>query len=430
MSADAPTPAPVTAPASPGRRAGIYFIFVTLFLDILGIGIVIPVLPELVNGFVPGDQAAAAPIYSTLASVYALTQFLFAPLIGVLSDRFGRRPIILAALCAYGCDFLVMAMAPNLMWLFVGRVVSGFTGATITAANAYIADVSTPETRAQNFGLVGLAFGLGFITGPAIGGLLGSIGLRVPFFVAAGVVLANWLYGMFVLPESLPKERRRPLAWKRANPVGGLLALRRYPIVASLAFAFVFLMLAQRGLESIWVLYTSYRYGWSPFQNGLALAAAGIGAAVVQGFLVRIVVRRIGERRSVIVGLSIAVVGYALYGLASTGPLLYFAIAIGSLGGLAGPAIQGLIAGAAPSEEQGSVQGSIASLMSLTAIVAPLLSANIFGFFSGKGAVAEIPGMPFFAGSLYVLCALAVVTRALRLHPGSFDVKRTETVSP
>jgi DHA1 family tetracycline resistance protein-like MFS transporter len=308
--------------------------------------------------------------------------------------------------------------------------VAGITGATITAGNAYIADISTPANRAQNFGLVGLAFGLGFITGPALGGLLGAIGLRVPFFVAAGIVLANWLYGMFVLPESLPKERRRPFAWRRANPVGGLLALRRYPIVASLAFAFVFLMLAQRGLESVWVLYTSYRFDWNPLQNGTALALAGIGAAVVQGFLVRIVVRRLGERRSVVVGLSIGVVGYALYGFASSGAFMYVAIAFGSLGGIAGPAIQGLIAGAAPSEEQGSVQGSLASLMSLTAIVAPLLSANLFGLFSGEGAVAEIPGMPFFAGSLYVLAALAVVARALRLHQGEPAVTRTETASP
>lgn len=404
-------------PIRRGARAGIVFILITLFLDILGLGIVIPVLPGLVDAFVPGGASAAAPWYAALAAVYAAMQFLFAPFIGALSDRFGRRKVILASLTAFGIDYLILAFAPSLAWLFVGRMIAGVTGATITAANAYIADVSTPETRARNFGFVGVAFGLGFIFGPALGGLLGDIGLRVPFFASAGVVLLNALYGALVLPESLPPEKRRPFSWRRADPFGALLALRAYPLVAGLAFAFLFFSLAQRGLETVFVLYTDYRYGWGPRENGLALALVGVMAAVVQGGLVRPLVARLGERRTVLLGLSISTLGFVGYGLASQGWMLLAVIAFASLGAVAGPAIQGLVAGTVPSSEQGTVQGTLTSLLSLTSVAAPLVSGGLFGAFSGASGVAELPGMPFFVGAGFLLLALALVVRTLRRNP-------------
>jgi len=448
-------------PLRPGARAGIAFILVTLFLDILGIGIVIPVLPGLVTSFTGGDASAAAPWYAALAAVYAAMQFLFAPLIGALSDRFGRRKVILASLTAFGASYLILAVAPSLLWLFVGRVVAGITGATITAANAYIADVSTPQTRARNFGFVGVAFGLGFVFGPAIGGLLGGIGLRVPFYAAAFVALLgalyglfvlpeslpperrrafSWrradpfralvglrayplvallgaLYGLFVLPESLPPERRRAFSWRRADPFRALVGLRAYPLVAGLAFAFLFFSLAQRGLETVFVLYTDYRFGWGPRENGLALALVGVMAAIVQGGLVRPLVARLGERRTIVAGLTVSTLGFVGYGLASQGWILLAVIAVASLGAVAGPAIQGLIAGTVPASEQGSVQGTLTSMLSLTAIVAPLVSGGLFGMFTGERSIAELPGMPFFAGAVFLVVALALVIRTLRRNP-------------
>lgn len=403
-----------------GRRklaAGVPFILVTLFLDVLGIGIVIPVLPGLVSSFLGGDASAAAPWYAALASVYAVMQFLCAPLLGALSDRFGRRSVILASLFASGLDYLLLAFAPSLAWLFVGRVVAGITGASITAANAYIADVSTADDRARNFGLVGVAFGLGFIVGPALGGLLGGIGLRVPFFAAAAVVLVNALYGLFVLPESLPPENRRPFSWRRAHPLGGIAALRAYPLVAGLAVAFLFVSVAQRGLETVFVLYTDYRYGWGPVQNGLALALVGVTAAIVQGGLVRPVVARFGERRAVLLGIAISVLGNVGYGLASQGWVILTVLIVASLGGIAGPAIQGLIAGDVPSNEQGSVQGSLTSLLSASAIVAPIVSGAAFAAFSGDAAPLELPGAPFFVGAALLAVAWAWIVRTFRRHP-------------
>jgi len=404
-------------PLRPGARAGIAFILVTLFLDILGIGIVIPVLPGLVTSFTGGDASAAAPWYAALAAVYAAMQFLFAPLIGALSDRFGRRKVILASLTAFGASYLILAVAPSLLWLFVGRVVAGITGATITAANAYIADVSTPQTRARNFGFVGVAFGLGFVFGPAIGGLLGGIGLRVPFYAAAFVALLGALYGLFVLPESLPPERRRAFSWRRADPFRALVGLRAYPLVAGLAFAFLFFSLAQRGLETVFVLYTDYRFGWGPRENGLALALVGVMAAIVQGGLVRPLVARLGERRTIVAGLTVSTLGFVGYGLASQGWILLAVIAVASLGAVAGPAIQGLIAGTVPASEQGSVQGTLTSMLSLTAIVAPLVSGGLFGMFTGERSIAELPGMPSFAGAVFLVVALALVIRTLRRNP-------------
>lgn len=416
-------------PLRRGARAGIAFILVTLFLDILGIGIIIPVLPGLVTSFTGGDASAAAPWYAALAAVYAAMQFLFAPLIGALSDRFGRRKVILASLTAFGASYLILALAPSLAWLFVGRVVAGITGATITAANAYIADVSTPQTRARNFGFVGVAFGLGFVFGPAIGGLLGGIGLRVPFYAAAFVALLGAIYGLLVLPESLPPERRRAFSWGRADPFRALVGLRAYPLVAGLAFAFLFFSLAQRGLETVFVLYTDYRFDWGPRENGLALALVGVMAALVQGGLVRPLVARLGERRTIVAGLTVSMLGFVGYGLASQGWILLVVIAVASLGAVAGPAIQGLIAGTVPSSEQGSVQGTLTSMLSLSSVVAPLVSGGLFGMFTGERSIVELPGMPFFAGAVFLVVALALVMRTLRRNPDLAGTATTDVPS-
>lgn len=402
-------------------RAGVAFVLVVLFLDILGLGIVIPVLPELVDSFVPGDASAAAPWYAALASVYAVMQVLFAPLVGALSDRFGRRTVILASLTAFGGSYLILAVAPSLTWLFIGRILAGITGATITAANAYIADVSTPQTRARNFGFVGVAFGLGFIFGPAIGGLLGGLGLRVPFYAAAASALVGALYGLLILPESLPPERRRPFSWSAAIPLRSLGVLSAYPLVVGIAVSFLFFTLAQRGLETVFVLYTAYRYDWGPSENGLALALVGVMAALVQGGLVRPLVARLGERRTILVGLTVSTLSFVGYGLASQGWMLLAVIAFASLGAVAGPAIQGLVAGTVPGNEQGAVQGALTSLQSLSSVLAPLAAGTIFGAFTGDGAPVDVPGAPFFLGAVLLVAALLWAARTFRRHPAASD---------
>ncbi len=408
------------------RQAAMVFILITLFLDILGLGIVIPILPELIKQFVGGSESSAAAYFGPLAAVYALMQFIFAPVLGALSDRFGRRPIILIALFGLAIDYLIQGFAPNIIWLFVGRILAGIMGASFTAANAYIADISTPENRAQNFGLVGVAFGLGFIFGPALGGVLGGIWIRLPFFVSAGLVLVNWLYGFFVLPESLKPENRSQFSLKKANPVGSILLLRNYSLVASLAMTFVLTSLAQRGLETTWVLYTGYKFGWGERTNGLSLALVGVMAVIVQGFLIRPAIKRLGERRAIIWGLSLSVLSFFMYGIASEW-LMYVIIVLGSLSGIAGPAIQGLVAGTVRADEQGKVQGALTSLISLTSVFAPLIfTTGLFGYFTSEKAPIKLPGAPFFLGSLLFLVSLILLNRLFGRLPA---VERVETVS-
>ena len=395
------------------------FILITVFIDMLGIGIIIPILPELIREFVGGSSALAGRWYGVLAATYAVTQFVFAPLLGALSDRVGRRPVILISLFGLGIDYLIMGFAPTIGWLFAGRLIAGVMGASATTANAYIADVSKPENRARNFGLVGVAFGLGFIFGPAIGGLLGSIDLRLPFFASAGLALLNWLYGFFVLPESLPPEKRDVFRWRKANPVGSLHVLKSYPLVAGLTAAFVFVILAQRGLETVWVLYTGHKFGWDERANGLSLALVGIMSAIVQGGLVQPVIKRIGERRAVLYGLIWAVVTFLGYGLATAGWMLLVCIVFGSISGVAGPAIQSLVAGSVPPEDQGKVQGGIQSLMSLTSIAAPLIfTAGLFSYFTSASAPVELPGAPFLLGAVMYALAFWSVLRLFRRIPG------------
>ena len=401
----------------PERQAAIAFILITLFIDILGIGIIVPVLPELVKELLGENKAQAAWYVGIIAASYATMQFFFAPLLGALSDRFGRRPILLASLFGFGIDFLVQGFAPNLYWLFAGRVFAGIMGASFTTANAYIADVSTPENRARNFGMVGMMFGLGFIIGPLLGGLLGGYSLRLPFFVAAGLALLNWLYGYFILPESLPKENRSGIQWHKANPLGALVHLRQYPIVAGLAIVFVCTSLAQRGLENVWVLYTSYRYQWDELTNGLALGLVGLTSAIVQGGMVRPVTKRFGERTTAKVGMSISAIAFLCYGLATDGWMIPLIIIFGSLGGLAGPAIQSIVAGTVNATEQGKVQGALTSLMSLTNIIAPLLfTAGLFNFFTEKSET-KIPGAPFLCGGALIFIGLVVIIQVFKRFP-------------
>ncbi|MCA9129132.1 MAG: TCR/Tet family MFS transporter [Planctomycetales bacterium] len=416
-------------PASARRRqAAIPFILLTLFIDILGIGIIIPVLPNLIKEFTGDSTTLASWYYGIIATTYSLMQFVFAPIVGALSDRFGRRPVILASLFGLAVDFIITGLAPNLAWLFIGRIFAGIFGASITTANAYIADVSTPETRARNYGLVGIMFGLGFICGPTLGGILGDYSLRLPFFVSAGLAIVNWMYGFFILPESLPASERNSFSLARANPIGTLRTLRAYPIVWGVAAAFACMSLAQRGLENVWVLYTGERYGWDTAANGRALGLVGLMAVVVQGGLIRPAIKRLGERGAVLVGLAISSIAFLGYGLASEDWMIPCIIVFGSLGGLTGPAIQSIVAGSVKSNEQGNVQGALTSLMSLTNVIAPLVFvAGVFSFFTKKNAkldffgqqlnVPYLPGAPFFIGSVLLVIALLICRSAFRRIP-------------
>jgi DHA1 family tetracycline resistance protein-like MFS transporter len=393
------------------RQASLGFVFVTLFLDIMGLGLIIPVLPKLIANFTSNDIAAAASTYGFMVAIYALMQFIFAPVLGNLSDRFGRRPVILISLLGSGFDYLLLAFAPSLSWLFVGRVIAGLTAANFTAVTAYIADVSSPEKRAQNFGMVGAAFGLGFIIGPAIGGLLGNVGLRVPFLVVAGITLLNALYGFFVLPESLKPENRREFSWARANPVGALVNIGRYPAVVSLAAIIVLSGLAQNALQSIWVLYTSYRYNWGTSEVGISLAVVGLTSIIVQGGLIRRIVPRLGEQRALIFGLGISMVSYMLYGLATQAWMFYVIPFIGALGFISAPSAQAIVSKSVQANEQGSVQGALSSLISLTGIVGPVLATNVFRYFISDSAPIQLPGAPFFLGSAFFLLGLLLAAR-------------------
>jgi DHA1 family tetracycline resistance protein-like MFS transporter len=406
--------------APPRTRAAMIFILITLFIDVLGIGVVIPVLPELVKELAGGGTAVAGRWVGLIGASYATMQFLFSPILGGLSDRFGRRPILLISLFGLGIDYLIQGFAPTLAWLFAGRILAGIMGASFTTANAYIADVSAPADRARNYGLIGVVFGLGFIIGPAMGGILGGVSLRLPFFVAAGLALVNWLYGFFILPESLAPEHRSPFAWRKASPWGSIHYLKAYPLVAGLAVVFVFVALAQRGLENVWVLYTSHRYGWDERANGLALALVGVMAALVQGGLVRPAIARFGERNCVRFGLALATLAFLGYGLATESWMVLAIIVGGSFAGLAGPAIQSMVAGAVAPSDQGKVQGALTALMSLTAIVAPLVfTAGLFSYFTSEAAPWHLPGAPFLLGALLNLAGLVTVIRLFRRLPGS-----------
>jgi DHA1 family tetracycline resistance protein-like MFS transporter len=398
------------------RKAALGFIFVTLVIDVIGFGIIIPVLPELIRQLSGGTISDAARYGGFLLFAFAVMQFLFAPVLGNLSDRYGRRPVLLFSLFGFGLDYLFLTFAPTLAWLFVGRLIAGITGASMTTATAYIADVSPPEKRAQNFGMVGAAFGLGFVLGPAIGGELAQFGPRAPFMAAAGLTLVNWLYGYFVLPESLSPELRRPFVLKRANPVGSLLLLKRHAVIFGLVGSLVCIYIAAHSTQSTWAYYTMEKFRWNEQWVGRSLSFVGLMAAIVQGGLIRWINPRLGPARSVYVGMALYAVGFALFAFATKGWMMFAFLVPYCLGGIAIPAIQGIMSAQVPASEQGELQGGLTSLVSLTSIVGPLLMTNLFAYFTGPKAPIYFPGAPFLLGSVLTITSLLLAFRALSRH--------------
>lgn len=402
--------------SAPGaNRSALTFVFFTILLDTIGLGIVIPVLPELITVLAKVDLPHAALYGGALAFVYAATQFFCAPILGNLSDRYGRRPVLLFSLFAFGVDYLLMSVAPTIAWLFAGRAVAGMAGASYTAATAYVADVTPPERRAQSFGMIGAAFGLGFILGPAIGGLLGGYGPRLPFLVAAGAAFANLALGTFALPESLPLESRRPFSWRRANPLGALLQIRRYPSVLGIASAVFAWQIAHQSLPSSWSYYTLLKFSWSERAVGGSLAFIGLIMSTSQGFLTRALIPRLGgERRAALFGFSAAFVGYTVYAFASHGWQMYLGMTTWLVAGMTYPAMNALMSRAVDKSAQGELQGAVASLASLASIVGPLMMTQLFARYSAAGAPFRFPGAPFAASALLAATGFALLLAATR----------------
>ncbi len=399
------------------RKPSLVFIFITVVLDVLALGIVIPVLPKLVEAFVSGDTARAAGIYGLFASVWALMSFVCSPLLGALSDRFGRRPVILLSNFGLAFDYALMALAPNLAWLFVGRVLSGICGASWTTAAAYVADITAPEHRAAAFGRIGAAWGLGFVLGPALGGVLGGIDVRLPFWVAGGLTLANAAYGLFVLPESLPADRRAPVSFARANPLGGLGLLRTRPGLTGLVGVSFLYWLAHQVLNTVFVLYTGYRYGWTATTVGLTLGAVGVCSILVQGVLVRRIVGAIGERRALVTGLLCGAFGMVVYGLAPSAPWFWAGIPVFALIGLNGPSMQSLMTRRVDATEQGRLQGINGSLMGITGMIGPPIFTAVFVGFIGRSAPLPLPGAPFLLAAAMLGAGALLALRVTRVAP-------------
>ena len=401
------------------RSAALGFIFVTVLIDVIGFGIIIPVMPQLIQDLTGGNLSSASSIGGLLMFTYAFMQFLFAPVLGNLSDQYGRRSVLLFSLLGFGIDYLFLAWAPSLGWLFVARVFSGITGASFTTASAYIADISTPDKRAQNYGMIGAAFGLGFIVGPLIGGVLGQYGARLPFLFAAGLTLINLLYGFFILPESLPKENRRKFEWKRANPLGSLMHLKKYPAVAGLVLSLTLIYIGVHAVQSTWSYYTMKKFNWNPAMVGYSLAFVGLMIAIVQGGLIRIAIPKLGQSRALFVGLLLYTIGMFLFAFAASTWMMFAFSAVYCLGGIAGPALQGMISSHVPPSEQGELQGGLTSLMSATSIVGPIIMTNLFAFFSVEGTSYYFPGAPFFAGALFFLGSTILTFRSLKAEKSS-----------
>jgi DHA1 family tetracycline resistance protein-like MFS transporter len=398
--------APQSVSPQSTSKAAFLFIIITVALDFLSLGIIAPVLPNLVKQFEGGDMARAAAVTGYFAFAWAAMQFLFSPLLGAWSDRFGRRPIILLSCLGLGLDYIFMALAPSLRWLFVGRIISGITTSNVSTAFAYITDVTPPAERAKKFGMLGAAFGLGFVIGPAVGGLLGHYSLRAPFWAAALLSLANFFYGLFVLPESLPPERRAKSAWHMANPLGSLTLLRSHPELASLSIVTLLYFLAHQALPSVFVLYTEFRYGWNEQKVGLALAVVGICAAIVSGGLVGPYVKKFGERFSLWSGLFYGTLGFLCFGLAPRGWEFIAAIPLIALWGVASPAVQSLMSQRVDPTAQGKLQGALNSLRALTGMAGPLLFTQVFSAAIAPGARLHVPGAPYLLASLLLLGSL------------------------
>lgn len=388
------------------RKAAVGFIFVTMLLDVIGIGIIIPVIPDLIMELTGEGLSIASKYGGWLLFAYAFFQFLCAPLVGALSDRYGRRPVLLISLFGFGVDYLFLAFAPSLSWLFIGRIVAGIMGASFTTGAAYIADVSPPEKRSQNFGLIGAAFGLGFIIGPVLGGVLGEYGPRIPFIAAAILTLVNWLYGFFILPESLAKENRRPFSWKRANPVGSLVSVNRYQKVIGLLCAMAFLYVASHAVQSTWTFYTMYKFDWDVKMVGYSLGLVGIISALVQGGLIRWIIPKIGQENSVYLGICLYMIGFVLFAFANQGWQMMVILIPYCLGGISGPALQGIMSNDVPANEQGELQGAVTSMMSLTAIVGPPLMTGLFAYFTSETTPINFSGAPLLLGGILSVVGL------------------------
>jgi DHA1 family tetracycline resistance protein-like MFS transporter len=396
------------------RPPALGFIFVTLLIDVTGLGIIIPVMPKLISELTGNDISAASRDGGWLLFAYAFVQFIFAPIIGGLSDQYGRRPVLLASLFGFGIDYVLLAVAPTLAWLYVGRVIAGVMGASFTTGAAYIADISTPEKRAQNFGLLGAAFGLGFIIGPVLGGLLGQFGSRVPFMAAAGFSFLNWLYGFFILPESLKPENRRRFDWKRANPVGALKRLERYPVIYGLLLSLGLLYVALHAVQSNWSFYVIEKFQWNEAMIGYSLGAVGLLSAIVQGYLIKLILPKLGQQRGVYVGLFLYAAGFVLYALAPEGWMMFVFMVPYIMGSIAGPSLQGIISTQVAANEQGELQGALTSLQSLTSIIGPPLMTNIFYFFTKPDAPVHFAGAPMMLAALLTLLGAYLARRSLK----------------
>lgn len=396
------------------KKAAISFIFITLLIDIMGWGLIIPVMADLIAQLkhIPVNQASTYG--ALLLSVFAITQFLFAPVIGNLSDRFGRRPVLLSSLLGFGLDYIILALAPAYGWLFIGRVIAGITGASFTTATAYIADVSTDETsKAKNFGLIGAAFGLGFVLGPALGALLATWGIRAPFYAAAVLCLLNCIYGYFFLPESLSKENRRPFDWKRANPFGSLKFLTKHPELGGLAISFFLIYLGAQAVQGNWNFFTIYRFGWNEKMVGISLAVVGVLVGAVQAGLTRVVNPKIGNEKSIYLGLSLYTIGLVLFAFATQGWMMFAFLIPYCLGGICGPSLQSVISGHVPPNQQGELQGSLTSLMSLTTIIGPLIMNSTFSYFTTDKAPFYFPGIHFLIGAICMLLSIFITYKVL-----------------
>ncbi len=398
------------------KQAALGFIFITLLIDVTGWGIIIPVMPKLIEELIHGNVSKAAQYGGWLNMCYAVMQLLFAPLLGNLSDKYGRRPVLLFSLLGFAIDYLFLAVSPTIFWLFIGRCVSGITGASFTTASAYIADISNNENRAKNFGLVGAAFGLGFIIGPVIGGLLGQFGSRVPFYAAAVLCLLNWLYGYFILPESLDEQHRRPFDWKRANPIGSFKMLTRYPSLNGLVVSLTLIYIAAHAVQSNWSFFTTYKFNWDSKMIGLLVG-------LVQGLLIRYINPKLGNEKSVYVGLSLYSLGMLLFAFASQSWMMFAFSIPYCLGGIAGPALQSIISGQVPASEQGELQGALTSLISATSIIGPGIMTSLFYYFTNKNAPVQFAGAPFLLGAVLLIISTILAMRSLNSSHNGVQVK-------
>lgn len=398
------------------RKSGVLFILITILIDCIGFGIIIPIMPDLIKELAHVDLSQASRYGGWLLVAYSVMQFIFSPILGSLSDRFGRRPILLVSLFGLAVDYVFLAFAPSLAWLFVGRIIAGVCGASITTASAYIADVSLPEKRAQNFGLIGAAFGLGFIIGPIIGGLFAQYGLRVPFMIAAGLSLINWLYGYFILPESLKLENRRRFDWKRANPIGAIKQIKKYPSLLGLLASLFILYLAAQATQSVWSYYTISKFNWNAAWVGYSLGFVGLTVAIVQGGLIRLIIPKIGNKRSIQLGLVLYAIGFVCFSLANKGWMMFAFMVPYALAGITGPAIQGIISKQVGPNEQGELQGIITSLMSLASIFGPGLMTYLFFYFTANESAIYFPGAPFMMAAFLTCIAIVICNRSLRKY--------------